>query len=169
MKKEDTNKKEFYESKTWYVLWPLSGAFWTFFIISVFMKAYNVDRYLYFKFAGCFVTCICLWLLVSILWAIFSQKESYIIVDKLRIRYKEKSFLTKGLLNTGRNQTFFWNEIKSVTLTYPPFGRNSKEEIKLNLRNGQEKWIFIHTLPKHERRLLLKAIQKYKEVQTDED
>ena len=112
------------------------------------------------------------------LWVRFSQKGPYIIVDKLRIKYKGKSFLTAGLLNTIRNQSFLWSEIKSVTLTYPYFklgfikfpintGSKHGEALRLNLRNGQEKWIFIHTLPKYERQLLLRAIQKYKEVQTD--
>ena len=114
------------------------------------------------------------------LLVMFSQKGPYIIVDKLRIKYKEKS-MARLWMNTGKDQAFLWNEIKSVTLAYPyinlgfikfpmavRYGWKCQKEIKLNLRNGQEKWVCIHTLPKYERQLLLKAIQKYKEVQTDE-
>lgn len=176
--KKTTDRKEFYEGKTWYVLFAIFFIFLITIVSLVYGKADDFDRSsILLPFCGAWIGFI---LYMYSLLMMLSQKGPYIIVDKLRIQYKEKS-MVRLWMNTGKNQTFLWNEIKSVTLAYPYInlgfikfpvavrsGWKCQKAIKLNIKNGQGKWIYIHTLPKYERQLLLKAIQKYKEVQTDD-
>jgi len=162
-------KYEFYENKMWYVFWALFCILWI--VIAPFIwKSDDVDGY--FKFTICWVICWCLCFLVLVAREIFSQKEAFIVVDEIRIKFKDKSALTFRMLNTGESQVFLWNEIKSVSLARPFLamrkGWKYEKEIRLDLRNGQKKWIWTRFLSRKDKDMLLKTIQKYKKIQVDE-
>ena len=171
------DKHEFYESKWWVVFTAFLCSFFII-IFPIYLRGNSVDwvTRLTFFWIGCW----CLWWLVLSLKEIFFKKEPYIVIDELRIKYKEKSML-RLFMNTGKTQAFLWNEIKSVSWIYPyvrlgifklPLrirnGIKWKRALRLDLRNGQEKWLFTHTLSQKDEQLLLDTIRKYKKIQAEE-
>lgn len=170
------NRNEFYESKWFYVFQGMVGAFWS---IIVFWALSDKGVKQYPKVWLCCAGCFGIYLLIVALQRLYSREDPYVVVDALRIKFKEKSMLP--FLDFQQEQSVLWNEISAVVCV-PPYiklgpiklymawrmGQRKIPALKLELKNGKTRWILLHTLSEKTRQRVCKAVQEYKPIQNEE-
>lgn len=158
-------KFEFYENKYFLIFRCLFLILMLFiFIILFLINSDFVERK--------FVILTCLLMLIGIIFSFKMWRAKnvspYIVLDSSQITFKDREFdrLTMGFL--VQKHTLHWNEIKSIsyTLYYKKMASlklySSNAALRLDLKNGEKKWIMLYTLSDNTCRLLLDAIQCYK-------
>lgn len=161
MKKEDTDRKEFYESN-WLRILPL--LVFMMFLVTPFTVMCTDIIFLIFLIlilGSIFV--------IAILYVSIEGKFPHVVVNSKGITYKDKLF---GM--DYQNVSIVWENIKKITLTYsyirklPVKEPSPKIVLKLVLKNGQEKRIFLNSISDKTRRLILDTIKHYKKVSYEE-